>query len=71
MLWNEGIFSYKYKENKKHYVHLSTDVDTALKVASRKGNAVSLLVDALEMYKTGYEFYCSDNGLWLTDYVPV
>jgi len=59
------------KKMNRHHVHLSVDVDTAQKVGSRRGTAVILLVDALKMHKDGYEFYCSENGVWLTDYVPV
>lgn len=55
---------------KRHHVHLSADVGTAKQVGSRRGSPVIFVVDATRMYKDGYEFYISDNGVWLTDHVP-
>lgn len=53
------------------YVHLSKDTDTAIKVGKRHGNCVLYVVKAAEMYRDGYKFYLSQNGVWLTDKVPV
>lgn len=53
-----------------HHVHLSSDVETAHRVGKRHGSPVVLRVDAASMYQAGYVFYCSDNGVWLTDRVP-
>ena len=54
------------------YVHLSGDEETAIKVGSRHGKPVVLLVLAGEMRKDGgYTFYRSENGVWLTKTVPV
>ncbi|MEM9936979.1 MAG: RNA 2'-phosphotransferase, partial [Bacteroidota bacterium] len=36
----------------------------------RHGKPVVLKVKALEMYRTGYAFFLSDNEVWLTDCVP-
>ncbi|MBL7818462.1 MAG: RNA 2'-phosphotransferase [Saprospiraceae bacterium] len=55
----------------RHHVHLSTDESTAKKVGSRYGIPVILKVRAKEMQEAGYMFYMSDNGVWLTDHVPV
>lgn len=52
------------------YVHLSPDVETAKKVGARHGEPVVFCVDAESMYKKGYKFYKSKNGVWLTKYVP-
>jgi len=57
------------KMNRQH-VHLSKDRETAIKVGSRRGKAIILSVRAGEMYEKGFEFYCSENGVWLTDHVP-
>lgn len=57
------------KMNRQH-VHLSKDKETAIKVGSRRGKAIILSVRAGEMYEKGFEFYCSENGVWLTDHVP-
>lgn len=54
----------------RHHVHLSTDISTARKVGTRHGKPVVFLVDAAAMHKQDYEFYCSENGVWLVDYVP-
>lgn len=53
------------------YVHLSKDVDTAIKVGKRHGKPVLYKVKALDMYNDGFRFYLSKNGVWLTEEVPV
>ena len=53
------------------YVHLSGDMKTAINVAARrKGKNIIYKVSAGEMYKDGFLFYQSVNGVWLTDRVP-
>ena len=52
------------------YVHLSKDQETALKVGTRHGKPVLYIVKSAEMYKDGYKFYLSKNGVWLTKEVP-
>ena len=53
------------------YVHLSKDEETAFKVGTRHGKPVLYIVKAEEMFKYGYKFYLSKNGVWLTKEVPV
>ena len=53
------------------YVHLSKDVDTAIKVGKRHGKPVLYKVKALDMYNDGFRFYLSKNGVWLTKEVSV
>lgn len=53
------------------YVHLSSDEATALKVGQRHGKPFIYRVKSAEMYKDGYKFYRSVNGVWLTKSVPV
>ena len=53
------------------YVHLSKDEKTAFKVGTRHGKPVLYIVKAKEMFKDGYKFYLSKNGVWLTKEVPV
>lgn len=55
----------------RHHVHLSGDRETATKVGSRRGAPVILVVHAAVMAAAGYEFYRSDNDVWLTEHVPV
>ena len=57
------------KMNRQH-VHLSKDRDTAINVGSRRGKPIILSVRSGQMYRDGFEFYRSENGVWLTDKVP-
>lgn len=53
------------------YVHLSLDKETAYNVGKRHGFAVIMYrINAEDMYKDGYKFYISNNGVWLTKHVP-
>lgn len=52
------------------YVHLSKDKDTALKVGRRHGKPVLYIVKTGEMFRDGFQFYLSKNGVWLTKEVP-
>lgn len=54
----------------RNHVHLSEDTSTATKVGQRYGTPKVLRVKALEMSKDGYDFYLSENNVWLTDEVP-
>ena len=55
----------------RQYVHLSKDVDTAHTVGLRHGaRTVILVVSANQMWKDGYKFFLSDNGVWLVNEVP-
>lgn len=54
----------------RHHVHLSGDRETAVKVGARHGKAVVLLVEAGRMQESGFAFYQSENGVWLTESVP-
>ncbi len=53
------------------YVHLSGDEETAYKVGQRHGKPVIYTVKSGEMYRDGFIFYYSVNGVWLTKEVPV
>lgn len=59
------------KPKSRLYVHLSKDVETALTVGSRHGKPVVYTVASGEMYRQGYTFYLSENGVWLTKNVPI
>ncbi len=54
----------------RNHVHLSRDADTARAVGARHGRPVIFQVDAAAMTASGHLFFCSDNGVWLTDAVP-
>lgn len=51
-------------------VHLSAEVETAVRVGSRHGRPVVLEVDAAGLAATGHEFRVSANGVWLTGAIP-
>lgn len=59
------------KSMSRLYVHLSRDIETALKVGGRHGEAIVLNVNSKEMFDEGYKFFLSENGVWLTKKVPV
>lgn len=62
---NDGI-----KKMNRLHVHLSDNIETAIQVGKRHGNPVILRINTEKMSKHGYKFYLSENGVWLTDYVP-
>ena len=61
----EGIL-----KKSRNYVHLSKDIETAIKVGSRHGNPIVLKIDCRRMYADGFEFLLSTNGIWQTKQVP-
>lgn len=52
------------------YVHLSKDRETAEKVGARHGKPHIFFVHSGKMFRQGYKFYLSENGVWLTESVP-
>lgn len=59
------------KHKNRLYVHLSKDIDIAIKVGERHGSPVVYSIDATQMFKDGYKFYESANKVWLTKSVPI
>jgi putative RNA 2'-phosphotransferase len=66
----EAILRDGLHKMERHHVHLSADIPTALQVGQRYGKPVLLSIKAKEMFNAGHAFYCSDNGVWLTESVP-
>lgn len=66
----DSILKEGIKKMDRTHVHLSEDPETAKKVGSRHGSPVVLAVSAELMADSGCEFYVSENGVWLTDFVP-
>ena len=61
------------KMNRLH-VHLSSDKTVAYSVGKRYSKykePIILEIDSASMYTDGYKFYLSENGVWLTDNVPL
>lgn len=52
------------------YVHISSDIETAIEVGRRHGKPVVFRIKSAEMYRDGYPFFRSTNGLWLVREVP-
>lgn len=67
----EGIRAEGLKKMGRQYVHLSRDKEAAEKVGTRRGKAVIVSIYSGAMYRDGFTFYRSENGVWLTDNVPV
>lgn len=67
----EDIKKEGLKKMKRHHVHLSADQVTATSVGKRHGKLALLTIQSKAMHDAGYEFFVSENGVWLTDSVPV
>jgi len=50
---------------------LSFNINTARKVGERHGKPVIFEVNARQMHMDGLKFFLSENGVWLTDNVPI
>jgi putative RNA 2'-phosphotransferase len=66
----DSILSSGLERRDRHHVHLSPDVETAVRVGRRHGKPVVFVVDAARMAADGVLFYVSENGVWLVDSVP-
>jgi putative RNA 2'-phosphotransferase len=65
-IMNEGL-----KPMRRHYVHLSTEEQTARKVALRRTRQpVILHVDAHKAHEQGIRFYPGNEDIWLADVIP-
>jgi len=62
------------KKMRRNHVHLSSDISVATQVGMRyakyQNNLVIFRIPALQMHNMGYEFYLSENNVWLTEAVP-
>jgi putative RNA 2'-phosphotransferase len=65
-----AIFAAGLQKMSRHHVHLTTDLNMALKVGGRRGESVILAVDTLAMIADGFSFYRTENDVWLVDAVP-
>lgn len=70
MKYSASIEKQGIKPKSRLYVHLSKDKETAFKVGMRHGKPIVFVIDSERMYKDGYKFYLSENGVWLTKEVP-
>lgn len=63
---NDGLL----KMSRQH-VHLSDNISTAKNVGSRHGKVTIITIDTQKMHQEGFKFFKSNNGVWLTNNVPV
>lgn len=70
MKYLDSIRSVGIIPKSRMYVHISASKNVARSVGERHGEAVILRVRSGEMYRNGYDFYLSSNGVWLTKNVP-
>lgn len=57
-------------KGKRNYVHLSSDIPTAIKVGKRHGEPIVFEVNSKQMVEDGYTFMIAENGVWQIDHVP-
>jgi putative RNA 2'-phosphotransferase len=67
----ESIRSRGLEKRERLQVHLSADEATAVNVGQRHGKPVVLVIRAGAMHAAGHAFFLSENGVWLTEHVPV
>lgn len=67
----DRILAEGLKPQQRQYVHLSEDIKTATAVGQRYGKLLILTIKTRLMYERGFKFYLAENGVWLTEKVPV
>lgn len=67
----KSILEAGLERQSRQHVHLSSDMETAIRVGQRHGKPFVFKVRAEQMYQDNFRFFISDNGVWLTDHVPV
>ena len=66
----QSILDTGLQKQSRQQVHLSADIETAVKVGQRHGKPFVFKVLAEQMFNDNFEFFVSDNDIWLTDNVP-
>jgi len=66
----ESILKEGLTKQQRQHVHLSSDKQTAKVVGQRHGKVVILEVNSQKMFEDSFEFFLSENGVWLTRSVP-
>jgi putative RNA 2'-phosphotransferase len=66
----ESIRARGLLKGERHHVHMSADIETAMRVGNRRGEAVVLVVRSGAMAAAGHVFFRSENGVWLVEHVP-
>ena len=66
----QSILEIGLEKRSRQHIHLSSDLETAIKVGQRHGKPFVFKVLAEQMHNDNFQFFKSDNGVWLTDNVP-
>lgn len=67
----DSIMEEGLKPMSRQWVHISSDVETAVKVGKRHGTPVVLKIYARKFVQDGHKLYLSSNGVWQAKSVPV
>lgn len=65
-----SILEFGLEKRNRQHVHLSSDLETAIQVGKRHGKPFVFKVFAEQMFDNKFQFFLSENGVWLTDKVP-
>jgi putative RNA 2'-phosphotransferase len=65
-----SIMKHGIESKGRHHVHLSRDVESARAVGRRHGKPIVLRIDTRSMHEDGYDFFLSENEVFLTKHVP-
>ena len=66
----DAILNNGLNKMSRHHVHLTESMTTAHAVGQRYGKVVIFEVNAEKMASDGFEFYKSENNVWLVESVP-
>lgn len=66
-----SILSVGIVAGRRVHVHLSADEQTAEAVGRRHGIPIVVRIASGRMHRAGHAFFLSENGVWLTESVPV
>ena len=66
----QNILKTGLEKRSRQHVHLSSEIETAVRVGQRHGKPFVFKVLARQMHEDGFLFFISDNGVWLTEKVP-
>ena len=66
----DAIMQEGLKPMTRQFVHISPDMETAIKTGKRHGKPVVLIINARQFVDDGNELYLSANGVWQAKAVP-
>ncbi len=65
-----GIIENGLKSGQRQYVHLSDNIEIAKEIGKRHGKAFIIEIETKELIKNGWEFYKTEQNIWLTTDIP-